>query len=309
MSELRTTDITALLQRGRAAALAGDLFAARGIFRQAAEIDPDCAEAWIGLSTAVPILAEKRSILMQALKIDPGHPEAHASLLYIDQLLAEGAVIAPSHARRGREPEPAREPARDEAAEAPAATHCYLHPERETALLCVQCNQPICGTCAQTAAVGQLCPPCRRERRPVNYKVAARHLALAGLTAVPAALLAGALLSMIGFGFFYFGLLIGAVAGEGVIRLTDLATRGKRGRPMQITVGAGLVVGTLLGGALAALLTVAGMDGAALAQLPPEEAAEVAAELPRIALTAMLTNAGMWIYLLAAVATTSLRLR
>ena len=67
MSESLTAEVQQLVQSGRAAALAGDTSAARASFRRATELDPSNAEAWIGLSSAVPILAEKRQLLQQFL--------------------------------------------------------------------------------------------------------------------------------------------------------------------------------------------------------------------------------------------------
>ena len=76
MSESLTAEVQQLVQSGRAAALAGDTSAARASFRRATELDPSNAEAWIGLSSAVPILAEKRQLLQRALEIEPGSADA-----------------------------------------------------------------------------------------------------------------------------------------------------------------------------------------------------------------------------------------
>ncbi len=53
--------------------------------------------------------------------------------------------------------------------------YCYRHPETETGLHCVQCGRPICFRCSTPAAVGQLCPECRKGRRAPNYQGIARQ--------------------------------------------------------------------------------------------------------------------------------------
>lgn len=248
MTESITAEVQQLIQEGRAAAMAGDTFAARNSFRRATELDPSCAEAWMGLSGVVPILAEKRDYLRRALELEPGNIEAEASLRYVEKLQAQGLQIAPSKRREERAasgdaspilsaPEPA----------APAVEYCYRHPDRETGLHCIQCNRPICGACAQTTPVGQLCPECRRGRRPSNYQVAPRDVVVGALVALIASALVAFLLRFVLGGFF--GLIIIFMAGpaiaEFIVRIVDRFTRLKRGRPMQVAVGIAMVLGTL----------------------------------------------------------------
>src|SRR5438876_2791220 len=102
MTESLIAEVQQLVQDGRAAALAGDTFAARNSFRRATELDPACAEAWLGLSGVVPILAEKRDYLRHVLELEPGNVEAEASLRYVEKLQAEGLQIAPSRRREER---------------------------------------------------------------------------------------------------------------------------------------------------------------------------------------------------------------
>src|SRR5262245_24399374 len=84
MTESTTAEVQQLVQQGRAAALAGDTFAARTSFRRATEIDPTCADAWAGLSGVVPILAEKREYLQRALELEPANADIAASLRYVE---------------------------------------------------------------------------------------------------------------------------------------------------------------------------------------------------------------------------------
>lgn len=249
MTESISTEVQRLVQEGRAAALAGDTLAARTSFRRATELDPSNAEAWLGLSSVVPILAEKRAYLQRVLELDPGNAEAQASLDYVEKLQAAGLQLAPSRRSEERRASGDASPllsAPEPAAQA-AVEYCYRHPDRETGLHCIQCDRPICAACAYPTPVGQLCPECRRGRRPRNYQVAARDVVLGGLVAlvVSAPVAFGLLFVTRGF----FGLLIIFMAGpaiaESIVRIVDRVTRLKRGRPMQIAVGAAIALGTL----------------------------------------------------------------
>jgi hypothetical protein len=118
--------------------------------------------------------------------------------------------------------------------------YCYRHPETETGLHCVQCGRPICARCSNPAAVGQLCPECRRGRRAPNYQLSAPSLVKGGAVAFVVSAIVSA---FVGFVPFFFMLFVGPAIGELVMRVVDSATRNKRGRPMQIVVGVALVAG------------------------------------------------------------------
>lgn len=244
---MTTTSVDAvdlLVQEGRAAALAGDTFAARERFRRATELEPESAEAWFGLSGVVPILAERRACLQRALALDPGLAEAQICLADVERLLAQGLSLAPA-----RRPGDAA-PALSGAAELPVApVMCYRHPRRETGLRCVQCSRPICGWCVQIADVGQLCPDCRLGRRPRNYQVSAGNLIAAGLAGLAAGLGGAALVVLVISRIPLFGLILtllaGPFSGELTVRLCDRLTHAKRGWPMQLAVGLALALGGL----------------------------------------------------------------
>jgi hypothetical protein len=251
MAESTAAEIQQLIREGRAAALAGDTFAARNSFRRATELDPASAEAWLGLSSAVPILAEKREHLLRALELDPGNEEDRASLAYVEKLQAEGMQLAPSRRREERAASGDASPllsTPEPAAPAQAQTlHCYRHPGRETGLRCVQCERPICGACAQITNVGQLCPECRKARRPANYQVSTANAAVGGVAALIAAAVISLPFLLFARGFFVFLIIlfVAPLVAELVIRVTDRLTRSKRGRSMQAAVGAGFALGVL----------------------------------------------------------------
>jgi hypothetical protein len=272
MTESTATEVQQLVREGRAAALAGDSFAARASFRRATELDPTCAEAWMGLSSVVPVLAEKRDYLQRALSLDPSNGEAQASLRYVEKLQAEGMQLAPSKRREERIASGDTSPllSAPEPAVAPAVEYCYRHPDRETGLHCIQCGRPICAECATMTSVGQLCPEDRRARRPRNYQVSARDVLLGGIVALFASAAVALILSLfvgrMGFFGFFIIFLVGPAIAEFIVRVVDRVTKLKRGRPMQITIGVAIVIGTLpfvlFGGLLMLLYMVLGVTTA-----------------------------------------------
>ena len=250
MTESTATEVQQLVQQGRAAALAGDTYAARASFRRATELDPTCAGAWAGLSGVVPILAEKREYLQRALELEPANDDIAASLRYVEQLQGEGMQIEPSRRRAERLASSDASPllsAPEPAVVATEIEYCYRHPDRETGLHCTVCGRPICGECAMMTSVGQLCPDDRKARRPSNYKVSAKDVIVGGVVALVASALVAFVLLYVTRGFF--GLIIIFVAGpaiaEFIVRIVDRVTRLKRGRPMQIAVSVAIVLGTL----------------------------------------------------------------
>ncbi|MBS1966999.1 MAG: hypothetical protein JST60_14495 [Chloroflexi bacterium SZAS-1] len=245
-------DIHQLVQEGRAAAMAGDTLAARAAFRRATELEPDNVEAWLGLSSAVPILAEKREYLQKALMLQSDNADAAASLRYVEQLLAQGIQLEPSRRRDERNSSGDISPllsAPETSTTATAVEYCYRHPDRETGLHCTQCGRPICSECATMTPVGQLCPDDRRARRPSNYKVSVGDVLVGGLVALFASAAVALVLSLFVGRLGFFGLfiifMVGPAIAEFIVRVVDRVTKLKRGRPMQITVGIAIAIGTL----------------------------------------------------------------
>jgi hypothetical protein len=275
MAESTTEEVQQLVQQGRAAAMAGDTMAARASFRRATELDPECAEAWLGLSGAVPILSEKREYLGRALALDPGNADIAASLRYVEQLQAQGVQLEPSRRREERNASGDASPLLS-APEQPSAAveYCYRHPDRETGLHCIQCGRPICSECATMTPVGQICPDDRRARRPSNYKISPGDVLIGGVVALFAAAAVALVLSLFVGRMGFFGLfiifMVGPAIAEFIVRIVDRVTKLKRGRPMQITVGTAIVLGTLpfaLFGGLLLLLYMALAVSTAVARL------------------------------------------
>lgn len=176
-----------------------------------------------------------RTTFERAVTLEPGNVEAQDGLRDVQRRIGVSSVPA----------------------SAEVVEYCYRHPETETGLHCVQCGRPICVRCSSPAAVGQLCPECRRGRRAPNYQISAPSLAKGGA----AAFLVSALVSaFIGFVPFFFLLFLGPALGEMIMRVVDSATRFKRGRPMQIVVAVAIIAGA----AAAVLLSPFGRAGLSL---------------------------------------------
>lgn len=128
---------------------------------------------------------------------------------------------------------------------APAGViYCVNHPATETLLRCNRCLSPICVKCAIRAPVGLRCPQCTRANRSPLYVLEPQHYAVAVGVALVASLFAGSILPRLGF---FFAFLLAAPAGGLIAEAIMRATRGKRGRPMQIVAGVCIVVGALVG--------------------------------------------------------------
>ena len=125
---------------------------------------------------------------------------------------------------------------------------CYVHPDRETALRCNNCERPICAACAVRTPTGYRCKECVRNRQKTFntsewYDYVLGFIVAAFLSGVGAALVT--LIGSIGFiGWFLIAAgapTAGVVISEGV----RLVTKRRRSRTLYITVAAGVVLGAL----------------------------------------------------------------
>jgi hypothetical protein len=126
--------------------------------------------------------------------------------------------------------------------------YCYRHQDRETALHCTSCDRPICSQCSHPGAVGQLCPECLKGRRAPNYQVSVANILVGGVVGLLVSIVATSLIALIGGGFFLFLIIFaaGPAAAELIVRAVDRVTKNKRGRPMQITVAAAMILGGVI---------------------------------------------------------------
>jgi len=87
-----------------------------------------------------------------------------------------------------------------------------------------------------------------RGRRSPNYQVNVGSLIKGALVGMLVSALASVIVGLVGGGLFIFLIIfmIAPAIAETIVRAVDWATRSKRGRPMQITVAASMIVGGLL---------------------------------------------------------------
>ena len=126
--------------------------------------------------------------------------------------------------------------------------YCYVHPDRETALRCNNCERPICAQCAVRTPTGYRCKECVRGQQKV-FNTSEWYDYILGF--VIAAVLSGVaafLVTLVGgigiFGWF----LIAAGAPTAAVVIAEgvrLATRRRRSRTLFITVAVGVVLGAV----------------------------------------------------------------
>ena len=126
--------------------------------------------------------------------------------------------------------------------------YCYVHPNRETALRCNNCNRPICVSCAVRTPTGYRCRECVKGQLKTFdtsewYDYISGFIVAALLSAVASFLVT--FIGSIGFlGWFIiaFGAPTAAVAMTEGVRLV---TGRRRSRALFITVVVGVVLGAV----------------------------------------------------------------
>ena len=126
--------------------------------------------------------------------------------------------------------------------------YCYVHPTRETALRCNNCNRPICAACAVRTPIGYRCRECVKGQQKA-FDTSEWYDYLTGF--IVAALLSGVASFLVTFvgGIGFFGwFLIAAGAPSAAVAIAEsvrLVTRKRRSRSLFITVALGVVLGAL----------------------------------------------------------------
>jgi hypothetical protein len=126
--------------------------------------------------------------------------------------------------------------------------YCYVHPNRETALRCNNCNRPICAACAIHTPTGYRCRECVKGQQKV-FNTSEWYDYVSGfVVAMLLSVAAAFLVTFIG-GIGFFGwFLIAAGAPTAAVAIAEgvrLVTGKRRSRPLFITVAVGVVVGAL----------------------------------------------------------------
>ena len=120
---------------------------------------------------------------------------------------------------------------------------CYRHPDRETALSCIDCERPICTDCARTAAVGLKCPECAKVPRTALARIPQGKLVVAVVAGVVASLVAGVVHAMVLSGFL--GIIFAFLLGSGIGEIMRRAAGGFRDRQLARAAAACAFLGFL----------------------------------------------------------------
>ena len=126
--------------------------------------------------------------------------------------------------------------------------YCYVHPNRETALRCNNCNRPICAACAIRTPIGYRCRECVKGQQKA-FDTSEWYDYLTGfIVAAVLSAIAAFLVTFIGRMGFFGWFLIAAGAPSAAVAIAEgvrLVTGKRRSRPLFLTVGAGVVIGAL----------------------------------------------------------------
>jgi hypothetical protein len=126
--------------------------------------------------------------------------------------------------------------------------YCYVHPTRETALRCNNCNRPICAACAVRTPIGYRCRECVKGQQKAFDTSEWYDYVTGFVVATLLSSVASFLVTFIG-GIGFFGwFLIAAGAPSAAVAIAEgvrLVTGKRRSRPLFITVAIGVVMGAL----------------------------------------------------------------
>ncbi|OGO41428.1 MAG: hypothetical protein A2Z04_01090 [Chloroflexi bacterium RBG_16_57_9] len=218
-----------LVQRGIAAARAGEREEARSLLTRATDQDPDNAQAWLELAGVVEDLQLKRTHLRRALQLKPFDEEARLGLERVEQKLG---IASPDTQLAEEE-----------------TLYCTWHPDRETLLRCARCGKPMCPECSRRHPVGLRCKECAVALRSPLYKVSVGDFVVAGLVGLVLSTIAAGVMTFIG-GLWFLALFIGPAIGGFVADTMSRVVRNKRGRGMQVLAGVCIVLGAMIAGVL-----------------------------------------------------------
>jgi hypothetical protein len=126
--------------------------------------------------------------------------------------------------------------------------YCYVHPTRETALRCNNCDRPICAACAVRTPIGYRCRECVKGQQKVFDTSEWYDYVTGFIVAALLSTVASFLVTFIGrIGFFgWFLIAAGApTAGVAIAEGVRLVTRKRRSRSLFITVVVGVIMGAL----------------------------------------------------------------
>lgn len=120
------------------------------------------------------------------------------------------------------------------------AVYCARHPKEKTGITCASCGTPICPKCMVVTPVGMKCPDCARSKNSMLFQIPASRLLLALIVSLAAGVVAS-IIGGLGFFVIFLSVPYGYYAGNLILRSAGM----KRGWKIELTAGAGMVLGAL----------------------------------------------------------------
>lgn len=261
--EAQDPRIRSLLRQARQVAESNKRSAAEQLYRQIIAEASDTVEAWLGLAALLSSRAEQEQAVAKALALQPENEQAlkwmerlqmglpmqeeqPTAMLTpeVEELVQAATLAAAGSSEIVAGDAGSLKPITLDAGSVPAQTvACANHPNRQTNLRCNKCNKPICIRCAQWTPVGYSCRSCIRQQEEKFFNAEPVHIFIGILVAIPLALLAAAVATLIGF--WFFAIFIGATFGTLISRAVLWAMGKRRARYMPLIV-AGIIILTAL---------------------------------------------------------------
>lgn len=260
--EAQDPRIRSLLRQARQVAESNKRSAAEQLYRQIIAEAAGTVEAWLGLAALLTNKAEQEQAVVKALALQPENEQAlkwmerlqmglpmqeeqPAAMITPEVELEQVAPLAlASSPEIVAEDAGSLKPITVGEGSVPAQTvACANHPNRQTNLRCNKCNKPICIRCAQWTPVGYSCRSCIRQQEEKFFNAEPVHIFIGILVAIPLALLAAAIATLIGF--WFFAIFIGATFGTLISRAVLWAMGKRRSRYMPLIV-AGIIILTAI---------------------------------------------------------------
>ena len=173
--------------------------------------------------------------------------------------------------------------------------YCTVHPTAQTSLRCNKCGRPMCTKCARRTPVGYRCKECVENQQAIFYNAQPLdpliQLIVSALLSMVGAFLIGVLLGrMLLFLTLIVGIPASAFAGGLIADVAHRAAGRRHGRYAWIAVGAGIIIGALVVGAVPFLLAL-------LVAFMPGSGGEASGGF---LLGTLLSSIGWWIYVVVA---------
>lgn len=138
-----------------------------------------------------------------------------------------------------------------------AEHYCMKHPRVATAVACGKCNGFLCPRCMVFTPVGVRCADCAQLKRLPQHDVRPGRLVAAGLGALLASFLGWFAILNVFFLAWLLAVGLGFVVGDVAGRIAQRRVN----RPLEVVVGAAVIVGLVVARAVVTLSTDTGPPG------------------------------------------------